>query len=349
VEGTHPTRLGLIVPPSRRDLFGGERLAGVPELEVTAIPYEDPPQVRQARRDRRLTPALAALCPVLSAAEEAALARVEVAIARDLPLELERRAPALRWVQAVGAGIEQLDPPGLACLGITLTNASGVAAAPIAEFVLARLLAEWKNLRELDALQRSRTWTRQPTALVAGKVLGIVGLGAIGRATALRARAFGMRVLATARRVRSGDSDPAVDGLFPLTRAGEMLEQCDAVLASMPSTPSTAGYFDGARFAEFKRGSIFCNVSRGAIVDEAALLHALDAERPAVAILDVTAVEPNPPESRLWDHPAVRLSPHSSTSMEGYGERLAELFLENLARWRAGEPLRNVVDPELGY
>ncbi|MCB1742573.1 MAG: D-2-hydroxyacid dehydrogenase [Gammaproteobacteria bacterium] len=346
---TKTTTACVMLPAERLDLFNAERLARRPELDLHFIPYSDPPEVRQARKLRQLTPALAARCPVLSPRDEAALARAEIAIARDLPLDLGRRAPRLRWVQAVGAGIEQLDPPGLAELGITLTNASGVAAAPIAEFVMAQLLAIWKELRLIDQQQRDKVWRRTQTALVAGKTLGIVGLGAIGRATATRARAFQMHVLGTARRATAGQQDPDVDELFPLAELDRMLTRCDAVLASMPATPDTAGYFDAARFAAFKPGAIFCNVSRGAIVDEPALLAALDAGRPARAVLDVTAVEPNPPESPLWHHPSVHLSPHSSTSMEGYGERLVELFLDNLARWQAGEPLRNVVDPGLGY
>ena len=305
--------------------------------------------VRQARRRRQLTPELAAQCPELTPQDERALAEAEIAIARDLPLDLQTRAPRLRWVQGVGAGIEQLDPLGLAELGITLTNASGIAAAPIAEFVLAQLLGIWKSIRLFDQQQRDKVWRRAHTDLVAGKTLGIVGLGAIGRATARRARGFEMRVLGTTRRASPGAADPDVDELFAVGDLTGMLGQCDAVLASMPATPLTTNFFDAECFAAFKAGSIFCNVSRGAIVDESALIAALDAGRPAKAILDVTAIEPNPPDSPLWEHPNVYLSPHSSTSMEGYGERVIELFLSNLARWRANEPLQNVVDPGLGY
>lgn len=343
------TTVCVILPPTMLGLAKVELLAQTPNLDVHNIAYADPPAVRQARRRRELTPELAAQCPPLAAGDEAALAQAEVVIARDLPLDLETRAPSLRWVQAVGAGIEQLDPPGLAALGITLTNASGVAAAPIAEFVLAQMLGVWKNIRLFDRLQRDNVWKRQDTSLVPGKTLGIVGLGAIGRATAIRARAFDMRVLGSTRRATPGMADRDVDELFAVDSIDQMLGRCDAVLASIPATPDTVRYFDANRFAAFKTGSLFCNISRGAIVYEPALLAALDAGRPAKAILDVTAVEPNPPESPLWEHPNVHLSPHASTSVDGYGERIIDLFLENLARWRANEPLRNVVDPKLGY
>jgi phosphoglycerate dehydrogenase-like enzyme len=343
------TTVGVILPPTMLELVNIEALSHASDVDVVHIGYVDPPQVRDARRRGELTPELAAQCPALTPEDAAALARAEVLIARDLPLELGTRAPTLRWVQAVGAGIEQLDPPGLAALGVTLTNASGVAAAPIAEFVMAQLLATWKNLRLFDRQQHDQVWRRQETALVAGKTLGIVGLGAIGRATAKRARAFDMRVLASARRTAPGMSDPDADELFALEYLDDMLGQCDAVLASMPATPNTTKFFDAARFAAFKPDSIFCNISRGAIVDEPALLAALELGRPATAVLDVTAAEPNPPDSPLWHHPQVHLSPHASTSMDGYGERVVELFLANLARWRAGETLRNIVDPRLGY
>ena len=154
MQDSKPTMLCVVVPPTNQLLVNAELLAQAPNLDVHYIAYDDPPAVRQARRHGALTPELAAQCPALTEQDEEALARADVVIARDLPLNLETRAPQLRWVQAVGAGIEQLDPPGLASLGITLTNASGVAAAPIAEFVIARLLSIWKNLPALDQLQR---------------------------------------------------------------------------------------------------------------------------------------------------------------------------------------------------
>mgnify|MGYP003343958695 CR=1 FL=1 len=208
------------------------------------IDYGDPPEVRQARKRGELTAELAARCPVLSEAEESALAQAEAVIARDLPLDLQTRAPNLRWVQAIGAGIEQLDPAGLAALDITLTNASGIAAAPIAEFVLGQVLAIWKNLRLFDQQQAGKIWKRQETTLVAGKTFGIVGLGAIGRATAKRARAFDMRVIATSRRALRGEMDPDADELYPPGEVSALLGQSDVVLASLPATPETDRFFD---------------------------------------------------------------------------------------------------------
>jgi len=343
------TKICVILPPPMTALTDIDRLRTTPGLDVHHIAYRDPPHVRSARQQRRLTPEIAADCGQLSAEDAAALAQAEAVIALDLPLDLGARAPRLTWVQAVGAGIEQLDPPGLANLGITLTNASGVAAAPIAEYVMAQLLAIWKNVRTFDAQQRDRIWEKQPSTLVAGKTLGVVGFGAIGRATAVRARAFDIQVLATSRSATPGAKDSDADELIPLDRLDDLLGRSDAVLASMPATPRTIRYFDAAKFAMFKPGSIFCNISRGTIVDEQALLAALDLGRPGHAVLDVTFTEPTPPDDPLWAHSAVHLTPHSSTSREGYGTRLVDLFLDNLDRRRTGRPLRNVVDPSLGY
>ena len=339
----------VILPPGRQELILPERLAAVSGIDVHVITYGDPPEVRQARKRGVLTPALAKRCPTLEPHEEASLREAEIAIALDLPLQIHERAPKLQWVQACGAGIEQLDPAGLAANGVILTNASGVAAVPIAEYVMAQLLSVWKNLRTYDVQQKTHTWQRQPTFLASGRVLGVVGLGAIGRATARRARAFGMRVLALSRRSHSGAEDPDADRLYSQHEVDAMLGQCDAVLASLPATPETVNYFDAARFAQFKPGSLFCNVARGSVVDEPALLAALERGQPAHAVLDVTAVEPNPPESPLWDHPQVVLTPHASTSMEGYGDRLMDLFIDNIGRYQRGESLRNVVDPQYGY
>lgn len=347
------TTVALIVPPGMLADDDIATLSSHSNLDVHVVTYEDPPAVRQARREGTLTPEIAAQCPALTATEEAVLARCEVAIARDLPLNLSQRAPRLRWVQAVGAGIEQLDPGGLADIGIVLTNASGVAAQPISEFVMAQLLSLWKDLREFDKQQQGKVWQRRHTHLVAGKTLGVVGLGAIGRATAVRARAFDMRVIATSRTGTADRVDPDVDAFVALDQLETLLEQSDAVIASLPSTPATYQLFNAERFRAFRPGAIFCNVSRGAIVDEAALVDALDQGQPGYAVLDVTAVEPNPPTSNLWHHPRVLLSPHASTSMEGYGARLVALFLKNVARWHesGGDPqsLMNVVDPALGY
>src|SRR5690606_20769606 len=152
-----------------------------------------------------------ATAPPLGDEAWALLGRSTVVVGVDMPDGLLDRSPDLRWVQAVGAGTDQFDHAEYQARGITLTNGAGLPAGPIAEFVLGRLLEVWKHARQFETNQRAHRWEPVFGERVAGKTLGIVGLGAIGRATAARARAFEMTVLATRRSARPGDADPDVD------------------------------------------------------------------------------------------------------------------------------------------
>jgi phosphoglycerate dehydrogenase-like enzyme len=274
--------------------------------------------------------------------------RAEAALALDLPADIGTLAPHLRWVQAIGAGIDHLMSADLPddCV---ITNAAGVAAASIAEFALGRLLAVWKRFDEIDEHQRAREWKPTFGLLVEGRTLGIIGLGAIGTAVATRARAFGMRTIGTRRSYREGQDHPAVDELRGATDLHEVLARCDAVVVSAPGTAETENLFDKDAFAAMKPGALFCNVGRGSLVDEAALVDALESGHLGGAMLDVTREEPLPADDPLWDAPRIWISPHSSTSQERYTEKLLTLFGDNLARFTHGEPLRNVVDRAAGY
>jgi phosphoglycerate dehydrogenase-like enzyme len=275
-------------------------------------------------------------------------ARADIALALDLPDEIASIAPHLRWVQAIGAGIEHLDgvalPPG--CL---VTNAAGVAAAPIAEFALARILAVWKRLPEIEALQRERRWKPCIGRTAEGATIGIVGFGAIGTAVAVRARAFGMTVLAIRRSHTLGQEHPDAHEMFGPHALHDVLPRCDAIVAALPATGETENLFDARAFAAMRAGALFCNVGRGALVDEPALIDALESGHLGAAILDVTRQEPLPPEDPLWTAPNAYLSPHSSAALDRYADKLRELFADNLSRFFADEPLRNVVDRGAGY
>jgi phosphoglycerate dehydrogenase-like enzyme len=324
-------------------------VAGHPELDVHWIDYAEPQPLRVARARGTVTPELAAQEPPLSDGDRAALRRAVALVALDLPSGLPTLAPDVRFVQAVGAGIEWLVSHRLDRHGVVLTRASGVASDSIAEFVLARLLQVWKDLRRLDDQQRDRVWRPYWAEEVSGRTLGVVGLGAIGRATAVRARAFGMAVLATRRSARPGDRDPDADELWPADRLEEMLGRCDAVVLSAPSTPATADLFDAGRFAAMKPGAVFVNVSRGSLVDEAALVATLEAGHLGAAVIDVAKQEPAPPDHPFWSAPNLFLSPHCSASLDRYPDRLFGLFVDNLGRLERGEPLHNVVEAERGY
>lgn len=283
-----------------------------------------------------------------SADELAVWSRAGAAIALDLPSGIGEIAPELRWVQAIGAGIDHLTDSGLPddCI---ITNAAGVAATPIAEFAIGRLLAVWKCFGAIDEQQRAHQWKVTFGKLVEGQTLGIIGLGAIGSEVAIRARAFGMHTIGTRRSYKEGDVHHAVDELYGTSHLHDVLARCDAVIVSAPGTQETENLFDTGAFAAMKPGAVFCNVGRGSLVDEAALIDALTSGHLGAAILDVTREEPLPAEDPLWDAPNIFISPHSSASQERYNDKLFALFADNLGRYLRGEELRNVVDRSLGY
>ena len=280
--------------------------------------------------------------------ERAVWTRAEATLALDLPRGIADLAPGLQWVQVIGAGIEHLDDVGLAA-DTVITNAAGVAAAPIAEFAMGRLLAVWKRFDAIDEAQRAREWKPKFGRLVEGLTLGIIGLGAIGTEVAVRARAFGMTTIGTRRSYRPGAVHPAVDELFGAGDLHAVLARCDAVVVSAPGTPETENLFDKEAFAAMKPESLFCNVGRGSLVDEGALIDALESGHLGGAILDVTREEPLPADDPLWSAPNIWISPHCSTSQERYADKLFELFADNLGRYLRGEELRNVVDRAAGY
>jgi phosphoglycerate dehydrogenase-like enzyme len=275
-------------------------------------------------------------------------ARAEATLALDVPEPLGEFAPNLRWVQAIGAGIDHLEEAGLSD-HVTITNAAGVAAAPIAEFAIARLLQVWKRLPEIDAQQQQHDWAPKFGRTVEGLTLGVIGLGAIGTAVAVRARAFDMTVIGTRRSYKEGQQHDAVDELRGVDDLHDVLGRCDAVVVSAPGTADTENMFDAAAFAAMKPGALFCNVGRGSLVDEPALIKALESGQVGAALLDVTREEPLPADDPLWSAPNVYLSPHCSAAQERYTDKLLELFADNLDRYTRGESLRNVVDRAAGY
>lgn len=311
--------------------------AEFPDLEIVAQPYVG--QFGQHVPGESLEP---------SAAELAVWARAGAAMALDVPKGIGELAPGLGWVQAIGAGIDHLTHSGLPD-GCVITNAAGVAAAPIAEFAIGRLLAVWKRFGEIDEAQRAHEWKAKFGRSVEGLTLGIIGLGAIGTAVAVRARAFEMHTIGTRRSYQEGHEHPAVDELRGTGDLHEVLARCDGVVVSAPGTQETENLFDAAAFAAMKPGAVFCNVGRGSLVDEPALIAALTSGHLGAAILDVTRQEPLPADDPLWDAPNIFISPHCSTAQDRYNEKLLALFADNLGRYLRGEELRNVVDRHAGY
>lgn len=256
------------------------------------------------------------------------------------------RIPNLRWVHTISAGVDHLLFPELRESDAILTNASGVFNVPIAETVMAYILAAVKRLPEFWARQRERRWEKLPLRELRGLTVGIVGLGDIGAEVARLSRAFGMRVLGLRRRPAPSD---VADEVMPPGRLHDLLARSDFVVIAVPLTSETRGMIGRAELAAMKPDAWLINISRGAIVDEEALIEALREGRIGGACLDVFAQEPLPPESPLWDLPNVIITPHNSWSSPHIEEREIDLFLENLRRYVAGQPLLNVVDKQAGY
>ena len=324
-----------------------------PRVRVVAQPYAEPHELRSARGTPGLTPEqlaeLRTRAPALSDAQQAAFASLDVALAIDLPFDIASHAPHLRWVQAVGAGTGQLQSAGLADARIRLTSAAGVNAIGIAEFVVARILEHWKHFPAIADAQRRHVWEPTYGRQLAGSTVGLIGLGEINSQVAARLGAFDVRVLATRRSATPGATAPDVAELFAPADLHVMLAQCDAVVAAVPETPETIGIMGVEAIAAMASGAFFCNVGRGSLVVEPALLDALGRGHLGGAALDVASVEPLPPGDPLWDCPNLVLSPHSAASPAAMFVNLIDRFVDNLGRSLAGEPLHHEVDLGRGY
>jgi phosphoglycerate dehydrogenase-like enzyme len=262
-----------------------------------------------------------------------------------------RSNPDLRWVQATVAGAGQqlhaaaLTPEELE--RVTVTTASGVHAGPMAEFCILGLLYFARGVPRLQADQRAHRWDQYPVAELSGDTLVILGLGAIGAEVARMAKAFGMRTIGINRR---GQSDsPDVDAVHSSDSLLGLLPQADAVVVTLPLTDETRGMLGAEALRSMAPGAVLVNVGRGAVIDEQALFDALREGRLSGAALDVFATEPLPVESPLWDLPNVLISPHTAALSVRENGRIVDLFIENLRRYRRGEPLLNRVDPRLFY
>ncbi|HEY2659524.1 MAG TPA: D-isomer specific 2-hydroxyacid dehydrogenase family protein [Caulobacteraceae bacterium] len=248
----------------------------------------------------------------------------------------------LKWVQLVSVGID-FYPPWL-FEGPTVTSAKGSSAVALAEFAVAAILASAKRLPEIW-IDRAEDWAPQPLRMVDGATLGLVGFGSIGEALAPRAQALGMRVVA----VRRSGAPITVAGVKRVDHVREVFERADHVVLAAPATPETVGMVNRALLSHAKPGLHLINIARGALIDDQALLTALDDGRVGLASLDVTHPEPLPERHRFYSHPRVRLSPHTCVHTPDTRINLAARFAENLDRFRQGAPLADVVDSSRGY
>ena len=258
-------------------------------------------------------------------------------------------AARLRWVHSFAAGVEAFLFPDLVQSPVTLTNARGAYKRALAEFVMAAVLFFAKDLRRLVRNQEAGVWQPFDVDDVHGKVIGIIGYGETGRASAELAHAFGMRVLGLRRRPEQSRGDSLLESVFGPESLHEMLPLCDFVLLATPGTPQTRGMIGQREIELMKADAIVINVGRGSLVHEAALVEALQQKRIRGAALDVFEVEPLPSGHAFYGMENVLLSPHAADHTPGYLGLGMESFIRNLQRFQNGEPLANVVDKTAGY
>ncbi len=267
--------------------------------------------------------------------------------------DLPELAPNVRWIQATSAGIGQF----VRRMGYdrrmpttVFTTASGVHAKPLAEFCVMAILMFAKGLRRMLDDQRRKHWERYAGTDLEGRTLGILGVGQIGTEVARLGKALGMTVIGTKRTIAG--IDPAalhLDALYPPTDLNEVLCRSEYLVVVMPHTAETERLIGAAELALLPPGAILINIGRGALVDESALVAALQSSHLGGAALDVFAVEPLPPHSPLWQMPNVLVSPHSGSTSDRENARLTELFCENLHRFLDGAALLNVLNTQTLY
>ncbi|CAN5771391.1 D-2-hydroxyacid dehydrogenase [soil metagenome] len=275
----------------------------------------------------------------------------------DLPRGAQRSildlCPNLKWVQTTSAGVgPQVKEMGLEHSEVIVTTASGVHAGPLTEFVFAMLLFHTKQIGNLQKWQQEKTWTRFYSAELRDQTLAIVGPGRIGGEVARIGKAFGMKVLGVGTRMdKARDRSPDFDEYVTRDGLQSTLARADAVVLSCPITPETIGMIGRPQIATMKPGVVLINIARGAVVDEEAMIEAIDRGHIAFAGLDVFQTEPLPSESPLWSMPNVIINPHSASTVVSENRRVADIFIANLERFLDGrcEDMTPLLDKSRGY
>jgi phosphoglycerate dehydrogenase-like enzyme len=258
--------------------------------------------------------------------------------------------PKLRWVHTFSAGVDRYVPVLAGHERIQLTNNSGAYDIPIAEHVIAMIFAAAKKVPEHLAAQGRHEWQREsPHEEIRGATLVILGLGSIGTELARLATGVGMRVIGIRRDPRSDRPVPGVERILPPDRLIEAAREADYLTVTAPLTPQTKGMVSAEVLRALKPTAWVINIARGPIVDEAALVAALAEKRIGGAALDVFDTEPLPADSALWSLENAIITPHISNSSPRLRERSLALVTENVRRFKAGEPLLNLVDRTIGY
>jgi len=334
-------------------MFQGERSAMTDGLKVVSV-FQFSPESQQVLRE-----ATSGDVVCITRTEEfvTRLGEADVVCSYWMPDNWRALAPHLRWLQCSGAGVDGLQPTGVldSDSGVIVTTATGIHATTISEYVFGSMLMFNRNWPEMMRLQvrhiwpRSANWYNLSRRELMDQTLAIIGLGHIGRRVAHLGRAFGMQVLATRRSVSEGEQDPDVDQLYPMERLHDVLRESDYIVLAVPLTPETDKLIGEPELRVMRNNAYLVNVARGRVIDEAALIRALQEGWIGGAGLDVATEEPLPSDSPLYTMPNVILTPHISGVSVHYDERLTKLFADNLRRYRAGETLRNRYEPQRGY
>jgi len=276
----------------------------------------------------------------------AQLARTEILLARQPPPEMLARMPRLRWIQAITAGVEHwISRPDLR-QDIALTCARGTHRVQMPENILGALFHLTKPYAQATIDQRDRRWVRRISQPLAGKTLGILGLGEIGRELAKKAAALELRVIGTRS---TAEPVAQVDRIFPADATDEVLAQSDFVLLLLPLTPQTDGIMNAARFTAMRSSAYLLNFGRGALVVDADLIQAVRAKIIAGAVLDVYRTEPLPAEHPFWVTEGITVLPHIGGLDIHRNEIVAAMFADNMRRFLAGDTLVALVDRGRGY
>jgi D-3-phosphoglycerate dehydrogenase len=260
--------------------------------------------------------------------------------------EVVRRG-RLKWIQSSAAGLDHCLTLEVIDSDIIVTSASGLFADQVAEQTLALLLGFLRGLPTFFRQQQTKEFIRRPTLDLHGKTVGIVGLGGNGRRIAEVLAPFRVRILATD--YFSIDKPPHVEQLWPADQLDRLLAESDIVILCVPLNSQTTGMIGQSELAAMKRGAVLINVARGPVVDEAALIAALESGQLAGAGLDVTEIEPLPESSKLWTLPNVIITPHVGAQSARRADDTTNLVCENLRRYFSGQPLLNLVDKQLGF
>lgn len=285
---------------------------------------------------------------IVEAETELTEAEILLTYGEDLNGDILKKCTKLQWIMVVSAGLERLPWDTLRQKKLLVTNARGIHRGPMSEYTLGVMLQLARRSQELFTLQQQKKWDRTiKVEEIQGKTLGVLGAGSIGQEIARKAKVFGMKTLGLNR---SGRQIEYFDQIYPTIKLYELLEVCDYLVVVLPLTKETKHLLGVNEFARMKESAYLINISRGAVVDEQALIAAIRDKQIAGAVLDVFCQEPLPADSPLWDLDGVVITPHLSGRSPFYMERAMEIFVDNLTVFLQGYgEMRNIIDLSKGY